>query len=65
MRDDVEGMPPEEPVEWYLARDGHQYGPLTDVEMAKSRELGHLETSDLVWRKGFANWRPAWEVFDK
>jgi GYF domain 2 len=64
MRDDLAGMPPEEPVEWYLARDGQQYGPLSDVEMTKFRELGHLKTSDRVWRKGFADWRAAEEVFD-
>jgi hypothetical protein len=38
MRND-EGMHPE-PVEWYLARDGQQYGPLSDAEMTKFRKLG-------------------------
>jgi GYF domain 2 len=42
---------------------GQQYGPLSDAEMTKFRELGHLKTSDLVWRKGFADWRAAKDVF--
>jgi GYF domain 2 len=61
---DLEGMSPEEPIEWYLARDGRQYGPLSDAKMRKFRELGHLMPNDLVWRKGVANWMPADTVFD-
>ncbi len=50
-------------VEWYIARDGQQYGPLSDVEMRKFVELGHLRPADLVWRQGFPDWRPAPAVF--
>lgn len=49
--------------EWYLARDGQQYGPLTDLEMRKFVELGHLRPTDLVWRQGFPDWRAAPTVF--
>ena len=64
MRDDLEGMSPEEPIKWYLARDGQQYGPLSGAEMRKLTERGYLVPGDLVWRKGFANWMPADTVFD-
>ena len=65
MRDDLEGMNQEKPViHWYLARHGQQYGPLTDTEMKKFNELGHLLTTDLVWRKGFPDWQPAGAVFE-
>lgn len=50
------GLPP---VEWYIGRDGKQYGPVTDLEFRKLIELGHLKPTDLVWREGFAEWRPA------
>ena len=53
----------EQPIEWFLARDGQQHGPLTDREIHKLVELGHLRVTDLVWRQGFADWRPAPTVF--
>ena len=65
MRDDLEGLSQEKPeTSWYLARDGQQFGPLSDAEMKKFNELGHLQSTDLVWRKGFPDWRPAGEVFE-
>ena len=48
---------------WYLARDGKQFGPLTEAELAKFIELGHLQPNDLLWRDGFPDWRPAMVVF--
>lgn len=50
-------------IEWFLGRDGTQYGPLSDVEMRKLFELGHLRADDLIWRQGFPSWLPAPEVF--
>ena len=64
MRDDLEGLGKGPELEWYLARNGQQYGPLSDIEMRKFNDLGHLQGSDLVWRKGFPDWRPAGEVFE-
>lgn len=49
--------------EWYLARGGQQYGPLSDVELKKFVDLGHLKPDDLVWRQGFTEWLPASTVF--
>ena len=50
-------------IEWYLARDGQQHGPLSAVELDKFIELGHLKPTDLLWRAGFDDWRTATEVF--
>jgi len=50
-------------IQWYLARDGQQYGPLTEAELAKFIDLGHLQPTDLLWRDGFPDWRPAMVVF--
>jgi hypothetical protein len=52
-----------EPIEWYLARDGKQHGPLSDLELGKFIELGQLRPSDLVWREGFADWQAASAAF--
>ena len=54
---------PPSQTQWYLARDGRQFGPLSDAELAKFIDLGHLQPTDLLWRDGFADWRPALVVF--
>jgi hypothetical protein len=46
-------------IEWYLARDGQQHGPVSDAELRKIVELGYLKPTDLVWRQGWADWKPA------
>jgi hypothetical protein len=50
-------------TQWYLARDSQQFGPLSDAELARFIELGHLQPTDLLWRDGFPDWRPAMVVF--
>lgn len=50
-------------IEWYLARDGQQHGPISAAEMSKIIELGYLLPTDLVWRNGFSEWQPAQAVF--
>src|SRR6516225_570480 len=54
---------PPSQAQWYLARDGRQFGPLSEAELAKFIDLGHLQPTDLLWRDGFADWRPAMVVF--
>jgi hypothetical protein len=53
----------ESDIQWFIARDSKQHGPLTDIEMRKLVELGHLRPTDLIWRQGFPDWRPAAAVF--
>jgi hypothetical protein len=50
-------------IQWYIARDGKQHGPLSDIEMRTFVAQGHLKPTDLIWRPGFADWRPAPAVF--
>jgi hypothetical protein len=54
---------PASETQWYLARDGQQFGPISDAELAKFIELGYLQPTDLLWREGFPDWRPALVVF--
>jgi hypothetical protein len=49
--------------EWYLAREGQQFGPITEAELAEFIKRGHLQPNDLLWREGFSEWRPAMVVF--
>jgi len=53
-----------QPIEWYLARDGQQHGPVTDAELKKIMELGYLRPTDLVWRQGMPEWALAESVLD-
>ena len=44
---------------WYIARDGHQHGPITEIEFKRLIDLGHLLPTDLVWYTGLENWLEA------
>lgn len=44
---------------WWLARDGKNYGPLSEAEFGKLVELGHLRDTDLVWCENWPDWKPA------
>lgn len=50
-------------IQWFIARDGKQHGPVSDFEFKKIIELAHLKPTDLVWRQGFTDWRTASSVF--
>lgn len=50
-------------IEWYIARDGTQHGPISDVEMHKFVELGHLRAVDLVWCAHFTEWITGAQAF--
>jgi hypothetical protein len=49
---------------WYLARGDKQWGPLADRELLLLAERGGLKTDDLLWKPGFASWKPVREVCD-
>lgn len=50
-------------IQWWIARDGEQHGPLTDAEMRAFIDMRHLRPTDLVWRPGFVDWRAAPLIF--
>ena len=50
-------------IEWYIARDGGQHGPISDMEMRKFVELGHLRATDLVWCPRFTEWQAGAQAF--
>jgi GYF domain 2 len=57
----MNGQPTE--TQWYIARDGKQHGPLTDIEMRTFVAHSYLRPADLIWRAGMAEWLPAPQVF--
>jgi hypothetical protein len=50
-------------IQWYIARDGKQHGPLTDVEMRTFVAHHYLRLSDLIWRAGMPEWQSAPNMF--
>ncbi len=50
-------------TQWYIARDGKQHGPLTDIEMRTFVAHSYLRVTDLIWRPGMAEWLPAPQIF--
>lgn len=48
-----------EPRDWYLARDGRQYGPITQRELIALQGIGELRPNDLLWREGWQTWQAA------
>jgi hypothetical protein len=50
-------------VQWYIARDGKQHGPLTDIELRTFVAHSYLRQSDLIWRPGMTEWQAAPSVF--
>lgn len=52
-----------EETQWFIARDGKQHGPLTDIEMRTFVAHGYLRATDLIWRPGMPEWQLASAVF--
>ena len=50
-------------IQWYIARDGKQHGPLTEIEMKTFVAHNYLRTTDLIWRPGMSEWQPAPQLF--
>lgn len=47
---------------WYYARHGQRYGPVEESELQRLAGTGQFGYSDLVWRPGLPDWRPASEI---
>ena len=41
---------------WYIARDGKQYGPISQAEFVEFLKRGHLSPIDYVWHDGLDDW---------
>ena len=43
---------------WYYAVAGQQKGPVSQDDLVALAQSGKIETHDLVWRDGMADWLP-------
>jgi predicted Zn finger-like uncharacterized protein len=49
-------------VEWYAAVDERQVGPMSIAEIGTRWEQGEFDAETLVWKTGFDDWIPVFEV---
>lgn len=45
--------------EWYYSRDGEDRGPVSSAELKSLAAKGLLRRTDLLWKEGMAEWKPA------
>ncbi|MBN1629289.1 MAG: WG repeat-containing protein [Thermoleophilia bacterium] len=45
--------------EWYVHRDGHQYGPYTWEEIVHQGQIGSITARDQLWSQTLNDWVPA------
>ena len=50
------------PKKWYLAREGQRFGPMGELEVAKSLREGRFRPTDHAWHAGMGDWRPVRDV---
>ena len=49
-------------MEWYYAKHGERQGPVSLATLRSMVVTGEVAQTDLVWRKGMADWIPAGQV---
>ncbi len=51
-------------MEWYYAKHGKQEGPVDLATIQGKVQSGEIAPTDLVWKEGMPEWKPAGEVPD-
>lgn len=46
-------------MQWYYSKNSAQFGPITLDELKAKLASGELAGTDMVWREGMQDWRPA------
>lgn len=49
-------------AEWYYSKGGLQHGPVTEEQLRQLAGSGQIQSTDLVWRKGMAEWQQAGSI---
>lgn len=47
---------------WYYAQNNNKYGPVNSAQLRSLVENGQLQKTDLVWKDGMDDWRPAGKI---
>lgn len=48
--------------QWYYAKGGKQHGPVADEAFRQMAAAGQLAPTDMVWKDGMPDWKPAREI---
>ena len=48
--------------EWHYSKDGQQHGPVSASDLKNLAKSGDLMPTDLIWKEGMAEWKPASNV---
>ena len=51
-------------VQFYVAKDGQEYGPHDQTEILAMLQTGELDKTDLVYYDDLGNWKPIESVFE-
>ncbi len=46
-------------MDWYYAKNGAQSGPVSTEELRAKMAAGEIRGSEMVWREGMSEWKPA------
>ncbi|MFO1043296.1 MAG: DUF4339 domain-containing protein [Planctomycetaceae bacterium] len=46
-------------AEWHYSNGGQQHGPVSSAELKAMAKSGDLLPTDLIWKEGMAEWKPA------
>jgi|GEM_PF-5809644 len=49
-------------AEWHYSKDGQEHGPVSASDLKNLAKSGDLLPSDLIWKEGMAEWKPASNV---
>lgn len=49
-------------MSWYYSKNGTQLGPVTEQELSEKVSGGEVSASDLIWKEGMPDWKPASQV---
>lgn len=45
--------------QWHYSRDGKDFGPISSAQLIERARKGELLRTDLLWKEGMADWKPA------